>query len=117
MFISRVNNAISPCSIFNGCDCVAVLLHPLIIIAYFISSIPRVFCYVPLHEHVVGRLNGYVGAAAYRNADVCLRECRGVVDAIAHHGDHLVLSLQLLSDIKHVMLHRETHSIHTHADT
>ena len=43
----------------------------------------------------VSRRQGDVGTAADGDAHVCLRQGRGVVDAVAHHRDALALRLQL----------------------
>jgi hypothetical protein len=51
---------------------------------------------VAAHEDVIGGLHRNVRAGAHSNADVCLSQRGGVVHAIAHHGHHLALPLQLL---------------------
>src|SRR5690606_1634881 len=40
------------------------------------------------HQGDRRRVHGDVGARPHRDADIARRQCRGVVDAIADHGDH-----------------------------
>ena len=45
------------------------------------------------HERYVGRLQRHVGAcSAHRDTYRRRRHCRGVIDAIANHGDHVLAS-------------------------
>jgi hypothetical protein len=49
---------------------------------------------VALDQRHAGALHRHVGAGAHRDADVRLRERRGVVDAVAGHRDDAPLGLE-----------------------
>ena len=51
---------------------------------------------VAAHDRQVARLDGDVGARSHGDADVGLRQCGSVVDAVAHHGHRRALALQPL---------------------
>lgn len=48
------------------------------------------------HQHVVSSLDGHICARSNRNADVCLGQGWGVVDAVAHHGHDMSSLLKIL---------------------
>ena len=53
---------------------------------------------IAAHQREVAGFDGDVGAASHRDAEVCLGECCGVVDAVADHGDDLSFLLQTAND-------------------
>ncbi len=63
---------------------------------------------VVVGEHHIGRAFGHVGAGdAHRDADIGPLDGRRVIDAIASHGDHLVVAAQGVNDA-HLVLRRHT---------
>src|SRR5215203_6050163 len=57
---------------------------------------PRHISWVTPNEHYVTGLNRYIRARTYRDTDVCRHQGRGIVHAIAHHGNALTLPLKFL---------------------
>jgi hypothetical protein len=52
----------------------------------------------PFHQGEAGALDGHVGASAHGDADVGLRQCRRIVDAVAGHRHLVAFGLQILDD-------------------
>ena len=50
-------------------------------------------------EREVARLDRDIGSGSDRESEICLRECRCVVDTVADHRDHATFSLQTLDDV------------------
>ena len=61
---------------------------------------------IALHERYAGALYGDVSARPHRDAHVCLRERRRIVDAVARHRDHAPRSLKRL-DLFHLLLGKD----------
>ena len=47
----------------------------------------RHICETALHENDVCGVNGNIRSGADGDADICTGQCRGIVDAVSHHGD------------------------------
>ena len=68
-----------------------------------------------MHQHHVRRLDGHVGTGADGKPHVRRYQCRGVVDAVAHHGHELAALLQLL-DTAGLILRQHLRDDPLHAD-
>src|SRR3989338_8312582 len=66
---------------------------------------------VAVQERNAGRLDGHVGAGRHGDADIGSRQRRRVADAVARHGDHMALRLQLLNFVELVLWHHLRHHL------